>query len=144
MVDFHLIHIIGATKTTNYFQIIIFSPFINSLKGCCFLAKKCKSCFASSMREIYKRDPEKRKLQVRLLEDRIGKELDDIKRISGCKYCEEKEPICLDFHHEDASTKDENVSTWVHLKSRVKALEEAKKCIVVCANCHRKLHNGLL
>ena len=105
---------------------------------------RCKSCFASSMREIYRRDPEKRKLQVKLLEDRIGSELDKIKRDFGCKYCNETEAVCLDFHHTDASIKDENVSTWVHLKSRAKALEEAKKCIVVCANCHRKLHNGLL
>jgi hypothetical protein len=105
---------------------------------------RCKQCFSNRMRDIYKNDPKRKKLQVKLIERRIQDELNAMKRNAGCKYCKENEPICLDFHHENASLKEENVSHWVHRKSRSKAIEEAKKCIVVCSNCHRKLHNGIL
>jgi len=46
--------------------------------------------------------------------------------------------ICLwalDFHH-----KEECISRVIHSSSKEKALKEAKKCIILCANCHRELH----
>ena len=42
-----------------------------------------------------------------------------------------------DFHHLDPSTKDANPSKL--LKSK-KGREELKKCILLCANCHRLRH----
>ena len=105
---------------------------------------RCKQCFSDCMRKIYRRNPDRKKQQTTTLQERISQELNQIKQNSGCKYCKETTPICLDFHHKDAALKDENVSYWVHSKSRDKAIEEAKKCIVVCANCHRKIHARIL
>lgn len=48
----------------------------------------------------------------------------------------------LEFHHLDPSQKDPAVN--VHNNGFEKALEEMKKCILVCANCHREIHAGLL
>lgn len=49
----------------------------------------------------------------------------------------------LEFHHVNPEEKsfgltDSNAVT----KALSKQLEEAKKCILVCANCHRGIHNG--
>lgn len=68
-----------------------------------------------------------------------------IKRERGCMFCGEREPICLDFHHRDRSTKIANVSMLVVMKAAYSRIhEEIAKCDVLCANCHRKVEAGLL
>lgn len=49
----------------------------------------------------------------------------------------------LQFHHTDPNQKDFAISDNAHMAFE-KALEEAKKCILVCANCHREIHAGLI
>lgn len=64
-----------------------------------------------------------------------------VKRLFGCQVCREREPVCLDFHH--LGQKDNSISRLLgSSKSRLKA--EMRKCVVLCSNCHRKLHAGLL
>lgn len=60
-----------------------------------------------------------------------------------CSRCEESHPACLDFHHE--GDKEEGIAQMINrgmLKdtTKEKVLEEIKKCVVLCSNCHRKLH----
>lgn len=58
-----------------------------------------------------------------------------------CEKCPEKHPACLDFHHRNPSDGDVHVSDLVgSLRSKEWILSEIKKCLVLCANCHRKLH----
>jgi hypothetical protein len=52
----------------------------------------------------------------------------------GCKYCGMNDPICLEFHHRDPLEKKAAVMALGSCLSR--ALAEAEKCDVVCANCH--------
>lgn len=47
----------------------------------------------------------------------------------------------LEFHHLDPSQKDFTISND-HFKLK-EAVEESKKCILICANCHRELHDGM-
>ena len=63
------------------------------------------------------------------------------KKANGCYFCGESNPTVLDFHHKDPSKKDYSVSNMVG-GSEDKMWKEVKKCIVVCSNCHRKLHAG--
>jgi hypothetical protein len=67
--------------------------------------------------------------------------LNDIKNTLKCSRCDENHPACLDFHHVDTSTKEFNLGDCVrkgYSKERIEA--EIAKCIILCANCHRKLH----
>lgn len=58
-----------------------------------------------------------------------------------CSYCGENHPSTLDFHHEDPNEKEYEISVMVHNSHHIdKILEEITKCIVLCANCHRKIH----
>lgn len=59
-----------------------------------------------------------------------------------CGYC--KSFRALQFHHINNFEKIEDISTLLHNKSYASAKEEAKKCILVCANCHAELHDELL
>lgn len=61
----------------------------------------------------------------------------------GCEICGyNKNLSALEFHHTDPSLKDFNLdsrklsnTTWN------KILEESNKCILLCSNCHKELHN---
>jgi hypothetical protein len=58
-----------------------------------------------------------------------------------CISCGEKSTECLDWHHLDPSKKINGVTRMVHDKMPIKTiLQEMDKCIIVCANCHRKIH----
>ncbi len=46
----------------------------------------------------------------------------------------------LDFHHKKNKGKEDNVSFFLYRGYLKKAKKEAKKCILLCSNCHRELH----
>lgn len=52
-------------------------------------------------------------------------------------------PEALEFHHVNPKEKEFILSSNV-MKSLDKQLNEAQKCILVCANCHRGIHAGYL
>lgn len=63
-----------------------------------------------------------------------------------CSKCNETCKQCLDFHHlhdkEFGITKIAKQAFNERQKNRCK--KEIDKCIVLCANCHRKVHFGYL
>jgi hypothetical protein len=58
-----------------------------------------------------------------------------------CAHCGFSHVAAMDFHHEDPATKDGNVHDYISNGQFAKAYEEIKKCIVLCANCHRIHHH---
>jgi hypothetical protein len=71
--------------------------------------------------------------------------LTKIKESSPCSSCGEYHPTCcMDHHHLDPSVKEKGVSTMISSNSWEKIQEEINKCVLVCSNCHRKIHAGLL
>ena len=55
-----------------------------------------------------------------------------------CAKCGETRKCSLQFHHIDPSTKSVALSDGSVGKARI--LEEVKKCICLCANCHEEFH----
>ena len=67
------------------------------------------------------------------------------KSASGCSRCNESTPCCLDFHHRDPSLKVAEVATMAHRGFSISnILVEIEKCEILCANCHRKFHCGVI
>ena len=93
-------------------------------------------------RDYYQRNKasEKRRMRERMRELRTW--LNDYKTTLQCSKCTENHPACIDFHHRDPNEKEVNISQIVKKKGWCKdrIMEEIKKCDVLCANCHRKLH----
>lgn len=59
-----------------------------------------------------------------------------------CQICGyNKYEGALEFHHKDPSEKDFSLSG--KSLSFDKMLEEAKKCVLVCGNCHSEIHAGI-
>jgi len=63
------------------------------------------------------------------------------KQRSGCRLCgENSSPDALDFHHINPNTKTMTVTDMVRNSSIFAMLDEIEKCVVLCSNCHRKMH----
>ena len=62
-----------------------------------------------------------------------------------CEICGYRRDIsALEFHHLDESKKEFAISGNGITRSWEKTKREIDKCILVCANCHREIHSGLL
>lgn len=72
----------------------------------------------------------------------IHKLVDTLK--SHCRICGEHVKCCLDFHHIDPTKKVSDISSLISKALGDDILAELSKCVVVCSNCHRKIHAGLL
>ena len=56
-----------------------------------------------------------------------------------CIKCGEERPYVLDFHHKDKNEKEFTIGKMK--KGSLELLKnEIKKCVVLCANCHREFH----
>ena len=61
-----------------------------------------------------------------------------------CSVCDySKYQGALEFHHLDPSEKDFTISQVRHT-SFEKIKKELDKCVLLCANCHREVHAGLI
>jgi len=66
-----------------------------------------------------------------------------IKAEVGCSVCSEDEPACLVFHH--VEEKEDNIGSLIGKNLSWNRIEdEIKRCVVLCSNCHRKHHAGLI
>lgn len=57
-----------------------------------------------------------------------------------CGYC--RDVSALDFHHIDPKTKSFGISDSGITRSWSQIEAELKKCVLVCANCHREIESG--
>ena len=71
---------------------------------------------------------------------RIKKQWLDEQKVNGCSRCPEKDPCCIDFHHTDPNEKEANLSVAIAHWCLDRLRLEMDKCILLCSNCHRKLH----
>ena len=60
-----------------------------------------------------------------------------------CCLCSESEPCCLQFHHRNPEEKDCDIANAARRWSWDRLIKEIEKCVVVCANCHEKIHAGI-
>lgn len=108
----------------------------------------CKKCAILGAKTNYHKKTKKEKQiafnKAKEKRDSLLEICNNIKYKYGCSFCKENNPICLDFHHLNPDKKIKAVSTIARHKSLSKMIIEINKCIVVCANCHRKIHFGLL
>lgn len=67
-------------------------------------------------------------------------------KVCGGKCClcgYNKTNSALEFHHIDANEKSYGIAVNGTCHDLEKDLAEIQKCILVCANCHREIHDGL-
>ena len=68
----------------------------------------------------------------------------EYKRSVKCSMCNESFPDCpgiIEFHHPDGEDKVAGVGRMGTV-GKARLMAEIAKCIPVCANCHRRLHQS--
>ena len=101
----------------------------------------CKSC--GEEREYKTRDLKCSTCRSKEVRRRNKKKALELFESKCCKCGYDKCFSALEFHHKDEEKKEVNLST-IWLSSWKKIEKELQKCILVCANCHRELHEGLI
>jgi transcription elongation factor Elf1 len=96
-------------------------------------------------RDWTRRNSVKRQEHNRRNKQKIQRWYRELKNILSCIVCDEDENVCLDFHHLDPSGKDFNIPDLVNQGYGIEKIKtEVDKCVILCANCHRKVHAGLI
>mgnify|MGYP003640604823 FL=1 len=99
-----------------------------------FFKEKWRSPESWSRTVIYRAERRKK------IYDYVCNEINNDKlKAGGCKHCEYNDnPYALQYHHLDPTKKIKNVSGYYRTSFNQlrKMREEAKGCIVLCANCH--------
>jgi hypothetical protein len=98
---------------------------------------------------MYKDKEQQKEFQRKWAKERKRKQNETKNKLKagGCVNCGEKELCCLDFHHIGEKSFGIGGSDGKNNMSyrTPKSIElEAAKCIVLCRNCHAKLHAGLI
>lgn len=90
---------------------------------------RCKKC---AVEAVQKRREKTKEL---LVEYKGGK----------CEICGyDKCVSALEFHHLNSEEKEFGIGQNGYTRSIEKNKEEVDKCLMVCANCHREIHEGLI
>lgn len=81
----------------------------------------------------------------------VQKRRDKIKELAvqykggKCELCGYNKCVAaLDFHHLDPAEKDFGIGAKGYTRSWSRVKQELDKCIMVCSNCHREIHAGLV
>lgn len=86
---------------------------------------------SSNSRKVVEFRQRRKKLAIEAFGNKCG--------ICGYDKC----PQALEFHHLDPCEKDFSMSVSGSTRSWQKTVPELRKCICVCANCHREIHAGV-
>ena len=101
----------------------------------------CKVCRKDIRRQSYLKN--KKSIISKQLEKRRQSQEWVRQFKTKCSKCGETHPAVLDFHHTDNKEHGiANLTNRNNLTNKTKQLIkiEIKKCVVLCSNCHRKLH----
>ncbi len=111
------------------------------------LQTTCRECGSKNSKIYYSQKTTQHKADTSSRRKKKRREvrikLDEIKAKYGCRTCDEKDSVCLEFHHLDATTKEFEIGNAARYEwAWSKIVSEINKCVCLCANCHRKLHAG--
>ena len=106
------------------------------------LQPSCKVCTRAQSRKYYQTTKQQHLERVTKNRQHRQARLLEFKSQLSCCKCGETSTACLDFHHVDPNEKEHAISKISTNWSWDRLMQEIKKCIVVCSNCHRKIHAG--
>lgn len=100
----------------------------------------CRACDRVIKKRHYENNRESVIAQVRKRSQDNVDRFQAWKSTLSCTMCSESDAVCLDFHHVEPAHKDFGIGNAVPSMSWKQLMKEIEKCIVVCSNCHRKVH----
>jgi len=92
-------------------------------------------------RRHYEKNKEARLASIKANKLRYKKQWAEFKSTLKCINCGFDNPAALDFHHVIKDPDNEKLYEILRRDAYIRAMEEIKKCVVLCANCHRIHHH---
>jgi hypothetical protein len=103
-------------------------------KDCCREYRQQNKSRSKEYQRQYYREHTEYKREVRKIKR------DEIHKLKQpCVKCGETRPYVIDFHHIDPSKKEFEPSQII-TASNVRLVNELKKCVCLCRNCHAEFH----
>jgi len=93
-------------------------------------------------RASYTRNKEKRQKKSRESKALAKEKWKAFKSTLSCVQCGQSHPATLDFHHIERHPSNRKVNKLLTNKAYLQAMEETKRCMVLCSNCHRIHHHN--
>jgi hypothetical protein len=121
----------------------LFTDFCKQTKSKDGYQPRCKACMAISYNQSRNKKIEHYQQVASVRRKQTQSLVSQWKSERGCAVCKENFSPCLELHHTDPSNKEADPSAVAN-RSFEAFLIEAAKCIILCANCHRKVHFGAL
>lgn len=115
--------------------------FKNKSKG--ILQSMCKLCSSKYKHEWHKRNKVTHNARIHLNNkvaiDEIQKKICDYLSSHPCIDCGESDIVVLEFDHIDPSSKTMAIALLMRRSHKWETiLNEIEKCVIRCANCHRR------
>lgn len=104
----------------------------------------CKECQRKYTKEHYENNKRKYLDRNQRKREEGVDFLKKYKQNRSCPYCGESESCCLDFHHIEKRTNKKALYYLAANYGKNSFIKEIEKCILICSNCHRKIHAGVL
>lgn len=120
---------------------------------------ECSPFKSGNTKQLHKNKPqlseeekiEKKKLKSKQMTLATQKRREKVKQMSidykggKCYLCGyDKCSGALEFHHIDPKQKSFAISSKGNTRAWEVVKKELDKCVLVCANCHREIHSGLI
>lgn len=105
---------------------------------------RCKICSRTRTKELYNQNY--REKYGKKMTDRRqtnAQRIRNVKMSLGCACCSERHISCIEFHHIDGDDKKFIVGTAAP-RAWEQIMKEMVKCVCVCSNCHRKIHDKII
>lgn len=98
----------------------------------------CKQCNRVACRTYYRLNTAEFKRKAKEYKTVLRQLHYDYLKTQQCAHCGERDPVVLEFHHNKGDKA--GLVTKALRKGNLKGyLEEREKCIILCANCHRRV-----
>ena len=105
------------------------------------LQRICRNCVKNQDAILFKKNKDNIVKRNKKYVNKVTDWFSSYKETLSCKICGDNRFWVLEFHHLDPTQKDFNIGEkWKQGYSINRIQNEIKKCICVCANCHKDIH----
>lgn len=106
------------------------------------LHSQCKNCESQAEKLRYAISTNRQQSVLDAVNNQKNRNIQIVEQAkqNGCQKCGEKRLYLMEFHHINPQLKTNTIAHMIKSSGEQALQEELKKCVCLCANCHREFH----